>query len=153
MEWLNTHIEFWHWFVLGTLLIIIEVFAPGFVFLWFGISAIVIALLSSTIAMSFTVQLLLWSVLSVSSLLIMRRFVTKKRSLSLDKQDAEQALMSQIGMVISTNAGKPVGSLRFPSPVFGDDQWEFECSDELDAGDKVIVIGLAEGRLIVEKHR
>jgi hypothetical protein len=79
--------------------------------------------------------------------------VTKKRSLSLDKQDAEQALMSQIGMVTSTNAGKPVGSLRFPSPVFGDDQWEFECCDELEAGDKVIVTGLAESRLIVEKHR
>ena len=32
-------LEFWHWLVLGVVLAIIEVFAPGAFFLWLGISA------------------------------------------------------------------------------------------------------------------
>ena len=32
-------VEFWHWWALGGALAIVEVFAPGFVFLWLGIAA------------------------------------------------------------------------------------------------------------------
>ena len=32
-------IEFWHWWVLGVALIIVESLAPGFFFLWMGVAA------------------------------------------------------------------------------------------------------------------
>ena len=37
-EFLDT-IEFWHWWVLAALLVVIEVFAPSTVFLWPGVAA------------------------------------------------------------------------------------------------------------------
>ena len=30
---------FWHWWALGGLLVIVEAFAPGYMFLWFGAAA------------------------------------------------------------------------------------------------------------------
>ena len=36
MDWLNSSIEYWHWMVLGLLLVASEVFVPSFVMLWFG---------------------------------------------------------------------------------------------------------------------
>jgi len=31
-------VTFWHWWILGIALIIFEVFAPGAIFLWYGVS-------------------------------------------------------------------------------------------------------------------
>ncbi|PIE20616.1 MAG: hypothetical protein CSA61_01660 [Neptuniibacter caesariensis] len=152
MEWLDTHVVYWHWFVLGALLIILEAFAPGFIFLWFGISAAVIALLASYFDLTFTAQLLIWSALSLFSIFFMRMYIRKKDSLDYNRGNAEKELISQIGIVIVTNVGKDFGVLRFPSPVFGEDQWEFECEDDLDAGDKVIVTAILDNRLTVHKH-
>ena len=153
MEWLNTHIEYWHWFVLGAVLIITEVFVPGFVFLWFGISAIVIAILSKYVVMSFTMQLLLWAVLSVVAFFALKKLVAKNEHQKLSTPAAREALISQVGLVISANTGKPQGTLRFPSPVFGTDQWAFECDDELDVGEKVIVNDICENALMVNKYK
>lgn len=153
MEWLNTHIEYWHWFVLGAVLIITEVFVPGFVFLWFGISAIVIAILSKYVVISFTMQLLLWAVLSVAAFFVLKKLLAKDEHQKLSTPAAREALISQVGLVISANAGKPQGTLRFPSPVFGTDQWTFECDDDLDVGEKVIVKDICENALIVNKYK
>lgn len=153
MEWLNTYIDYWHWFVLGAVLIIAEVFVPGFIFMWFGISAIIIAILSKYVVMSFTIQLLLWAVLSVVAFFVLKKLVAKNEHQKLGTPAARDALISQVGLVISANAGKPLGTLRFPSPVFGTDQWTFECDDELDIGEKVIVKDICENALIVNKYK
>jgi membrane protein implicated in regulation of membrane protease activity len=36
---------YWHWWALGGLLVIVEAFAPGFMFLWFGAAAGLVGLL------------------------------------------------------------------------------------------------------------
>ena len=38
IEWLQ-QVEFWHWWILGVGLVIIEIVAPGAFFLWLGVSA------------------------------------------------------------------------------------------------------------------
>ena len=38
-------IEFWHWWVLALLLIGIEIFAPGFIFIWLAAAAGVVGVL------------------------------------------------------------------------------------------------------------
>ena len=32
-------VEFWHWWALGGVLLIVEALVPGFVFLWLGVAA------------------------------------------------------------------------------------------------------------------
>lgn len=64
----------WHWLVLGLLLVLAEMaVAGGFYFIFFGAAAIVVGLLASFgLAGPFGLQLLLFSVLSVGSLALFR---------------------------------------------------------------------------------
>jgi inner membrane protein len=51
---------FWHWWALGGLLVIVEAFAPGYMFLWFGAAAGLVGLV-----------LVIWPTLALSTQLLM----------------------------------------------------------------------------------
>ena len=67
-------IQWWHWLVVGLFLVVVELAAAGgFYVIFFGIAAILVGLLASVgAAGGIGVQLLLFSVLSVASLLLFR---------------------------------------------------------------------------------
>lgn len=65
----------WSWWVLGLLLLGVEVAAPGFFFLWFGIAAILIGVSALLINWPWQMQVLGFVVLSVVVALIARRFI------------------------------------------------------------------------------
>jgi membrane protein implicated in regulation of membrane protease activity len=69
----------WHWLVLGLLLVVAEMAASGgFYIIFFGIGAILVGMLASfEIAGPLWMQLLLFSAISVGSLLIFRRRLLK----------------------------------------------------------------------------
>ena len=49
-------IEPWHWLVLGFSLLIVEMFVPTFASLWFGVAAVIIAALASSLSYSIIVS-------------------------------------------------------------------------------------------------
>lgn len=57
----------WNWFILGFVLLAVEVLAPGFFFLWIGISALIIGFSTILIAWPWQVQMFGFAVLSVAS--------------------------------------------------------------------------------------
>lgn len=66
MEEFFLGLQFWHWLVFGSILIIIEVFAPSAIFLWPGAAAIVIGLVNLAVPELTWMYLLSgWAVLSV----------------------------------------------------------------------------------------
>ena len=68
-------ITYWHWWILAAALIILEVFAPGAFFLWLGIAAGVVGgLIYLTPALGWEYQVLVFSVLSVASILVWRKY-------------------------------------------------------------------------------
>ena len=71
-------LEFWHWWIFATVLIIVEVFAPGAIFMWMGVAAGVVGfgllLLPGT---SWEIQFLVFAVLSVGSVLAWRRYARR----------------------------------------------------------------------------
>ncbi len=68
---LTLAITFWHWLAFGLLLVVVEVFAPGFVFFWLGLGAIITgAVLFLSPSMAWQFQLLLFACLSILSLSI-----------------------------------------------------------------------------------
>jgi inner membrane protein len=64
----------WSWWLLGLILLGVEVIVPGFFFLWFGIAAILIGVSALLIDWPWQWQVLGFVVLSVISALIGRRF-------------------------------------------------------------------------------
>lgn len=79
MELTSTEI----WTIIGVLLLVVEIFAVSFFFMFFGIGALATALLSWVgVLDSITAQLLVFVVISVASIFIFR----KKLKLSFDKR-------------------------------------------------------------------
>jgi inner membrane protein len=81
---------FWHWWALAAVLLAIETFIPGAVFLWMGISAAVVgALIYFMPALGWEVQLLIFAPLSVITFLLWRSYHRHHPTVS------EQPLLNQ----------------------------------------------------------
>ncbi|MET1412784.1 NfeD family protein [Roseibium sp. HPY-6] len=70
----------WTWFVMGLLLLGLEVVAPGSILLWFGLSALVVGVIALVFDPGWQVLVSLFLVLSIVSLLIGRRMMLKLAS-------------------------------------------------------------------------
>ena len=57
---------YWHWFAAGVALLIVEMFLPtGFVLMWMGISAIVVGVIAWLVPTPWTLEVMLFAVLSI----------------------------------------------------------------------------------------
>ena len=63
----------WSWWILGLLLLGVEIMAPGFVFIWFGLAALVVGGVALLTTIGWQTQLILFAVLSLVMVLIGRR--------------------------------------------------------------------------------
>ena len=73
-EWLE-HIVFWHWWILAGLLLIVELTAPAFFFLWLGIAAAATGLLLLVFpAIPVEMQLILFAALSIVAVIAWRKY-------------------------------------------------------------------------------
>jgi len=74
----------WSWWILGLILLAVEVFAPGLFFLWFGIAAILIGIGALVFDWPWQFQVLGFLALSVVAVLIGRRFAVEPHGESED---------------------------------------------------------------------
>lgn len=140
----------WIWMVLGAVLLILEIVAPGVFLLWLGIAAILTGTLSlqlwSTGFWSWQVQVLVFLALSVASILIGRRLFPAG-----GKDDTDQPLLNQRDRQLvgrTATLEEPIvdgqGRVRL-----GDTLWRVSGPD-LPAGTRVRVSGAKDGELTVE---
>lgn len=145
MEW----VAYWHWLVLGLVLVALEIFTAGFVLLWLGLSALVVGLLSYLFNLGFSTELLIWAALSVVELFLWFRFIQPRfRDKTLSGMSRE-AIIGQVGLVIQSNVGER-GRLRFSMPLLGNDEWSFICEEQLRIGDRVSVTDVSGNTLVVK---
>lgn len=68
-------LDFWHWWIIAVLLMAVEALLPGFIFLWMGAAAAVVgALVLLFPAMSWEIQLLIFSLLSIVTIVAFKRY-------------------------------------------------------------------------------
>jgi membrane protein implicated in regulation of membrane protease activity len=151
---MNNSILWILWIVLGVILIIAEVFTPGFVLLWFGIGALAAALAGAVGITSLPLQFLIFVVVSVSltaasRTLFVNYFSRKKVDESL--KTGMRALPGKVGIVVSSSRG-PMneGAVK----VFGSTWTAFPAEGEelLEAGDRVSVERVEGSRIYVRRY-
>lgn len=150
IEWLNQHVAYWHWIVLGLLLAGLEIFLPSFVLIWFGAAALCVGLLTWLVPVGLTGQLVLWILLSLGFLVLWMKFVAP---LMRDRTLAglsREAIIGQTGIVVRYNSESGRGLLKFPAPILGSEDWEFICEGKLASGDRVSVVEVSGNSLIVK---
>ena len=75
MTELLANIDYWHWLILGGVLLLVEVAAAGFFFLWLAIAAAITGLVLLLFpGLDWQYQLMLFSGLSVISIAAFRRY-------------------------------------------------------------------------------
>ena len=73
-EWMD-NIVFWHWWIIAGVLLILELTAPAFFFLWLGMAAAATGLIVLVIpGLSLGTQLVLFSILSVVAVIAWRKY-------------------------------------------------------------------------------
>lgn len=131
-------LAFWHWLVLGVVLVIIEVFAPGAFFLWLGISAgIVGSVLWIFPGISWELQILFFAILSIASVVIARRYLTA-HPLETDLPNLNQRGQQYVGRIFTLT--EPVVNGQGKIQV-DDSTWKITCED-CPAGTKVTIDGV-----------
>ena len=70
--------EFWHWWVLGVVLGIMEMLLPGTILLWMGVSAGIVGLVLLVVpTISWEYQWLIFAILSVATILVSWRYLKR----------------------------------------------------------------------------
>lgn len=137
----------WHWIVLGIVLMLLELAVPAFFLLWFGLGAVVVGV--SVLAfpgLSFAWHIIIWTASSV--LLIWLWFKVFRPSIHKTRIGLSKGtVLGEIGLVARDIRPYQKGQVRFQKPVLGDDVWEAISEDEIKAGERVKVLEV-EGNIL-----
>ncbi|MBU2537315.1 MAG: NfeD family protein [Proteobacteria bacterium] len=135
------NILWWHWIVLGIILVLMEIVVPSFTIFWFGLGAIVTGLLLAVFPeFSLKWQLLLFSLSSIGfTFCWFRFFVPRKKTKTLLAD--EQTAIGQTG-IAATSALTPgeLGRVAFSVPVLGEESWRYQSDEPIETGNRVRVV-------------
>ena len=146
-QYLET-LAYWDWFIAGLVLVILEVFAPGAVFLWLGIAAGVVgAVVFFAPYLDWKFQFTLFAVLSVVSIVVSRRYL-KRRPLETDHPNLNRRGAQYVGRDLILDAALSGGRGRLR---VDDTTWRVEGPD-LPAGAKVRVTAVNGATLKIEAN-
>ncbi|WP_372717325.1 NfeD family protein [Immundisolibacter sp.] len=144
---------YWHWLTLGMALIIAELFIASFFVFWFGLGALLVGLLvwlNPTLSTAW--QVLGWSLASGLMTLLWFRYLRPLMKDRTQAGNARGAVIGEAGRVLRAPHGTNRGTVRFTTPLLGDDEWEFICEGSVVIGDRVYVKDFSGNTLVVEKR-
>lgn len=130
---------FWHWWTLGLVLLILEMMAPTFMFLWMSAAAAVVGVLLFFVPeLSWQMQVSLFSVLSIIAILFFRRYV-KRHPRKNDQPHLNQRGKSYVGRTFTLTDPiiNGIGEVRVDDTL-----WRVHGSD-LPAGTQIRVTGVS----------
>lgn len=146
-------LETWHWLAIGTALIVLEIFLPTFASLWFGLSALLVALVLWLIpSLSFAGQMIIWGTLSILLTIAWFKFI---KPLSIDKTRAglpRESTIGQVGIVIQTDLEHGQIKVRFTLPLLGNDEWFCRTTQPVQVGERVQVIDILGNDFLVKPY-
>jgi membrane protein implicated in regulation of membrane protease activity len=138
-----------YWFYLGIVLIILEVMTPGLVSIFFGLSALVVAMITFMApGIPEWAQWVMFSIFSVLFIVLLRK--TLKKTFSGTSEVTED--------LFDAYTGKRATVVEFISPgkpgrvEFNGSDWTAEAEEELDVGMLVRIKSKKNLTLYVEKN-
>ncbi len=134
----------WHWVVFGLLLVVSEIVVPLFVIIWFGLAAIIVGFIDFLFDTPFTLEIALWTILSVVLLVLWFKFFKGK---SITESGQSDFRLETKGIVIKKIPHGERGKVRFEAPVLGSSQWHATSEENLEVGTIVHIIEV-NGQLI-----
>jgi membrane protein implicated in regulation of membrane protease activity len=135
----------WSWWVIGAILLLLELLLPGVFFMWLGIAALVIGVIDIFVDLSWQIEVAIFAVLSVVSLLFLRPHFKERLSRSANP-NLNQRMYDYVGKryVLDQAIVNGSGKVRIDDTL-----WVVTGADRA-RGEWVKVTGVDGLKLIVE---
>ncbi len=142
-------LQWWHWLVLGMLLMGIEMLTPTFFLMWFGLGAVLVGLTVTLLPLGFTAQILAWTLASAAMTGIWLKFFRNPDRTHAGR--AKEGVLGVTGLVTRAIPEMGQGEVLFQRPVLGSDRWPVVADSPIPVGDKVRIVDVLGQTLQVEK--
>ena len=138
------------WFMIGLGLFLLELVIPGFFIFFFGLGAWVTALVCLIGNPGINVQIIIFAITSVLSLLGLRRIIQKKFFYSkVDKSgEVEDEFTGKEALAATDFGGQLTGKVEFKGTM-----WNAESLSEIKTGQRVIILKKDSFKLFVEPKK
>jgi len=138
------------WFIMGLVLLLLELVIPGFVIFFFGIGAWITALICLIANPGINLQVIIFAVTSVLALLAFRKIIQKKFIYTRDdRSDAvEDEFTGKEAVVKEDILPGKTGKVEFKGT-----SWKAESDSEVKAGQAVIITKKESFKLFVQPKK
>lgn len=139
--------DVWFWFILGVLLLIGELLAPGVFLLWLAFAAAITGVINFIMPLDWQGEIVTFAILSVALVIASWRFVRRQHRPHSDQPDLNQRQVGYVGrratllQAISNGSGKV---------KIDDTVWD-ATGDDMPQGTAVIVRSVSGTTLHVER--
>jgi membrane protein implicated in regulation of membrane protease activity len=135
------------WFLIGLVLFLLELVIPGFVIFFFGVGAWFTAIICLFAEPGINIQIIIFAITSVLSLVALRRIIQKKFFYNRDNQaiDIDDEFTGKEAVAISQMGPGIKGKVEFKGTT-----WDAESESQVDNGQTVIILEKENFKLIVE---
>ena len=145
IEFLTTELLWWHWVVFGISLITIEIFLGTFFMLGLGLAAMIVGVLDNLFSMSLEVELVIWIILSLISILIWFKYLKDNRVETTGQSNYSLETQGEVKEAIPANGR---GKVKFDTPVLGNTVWHATSKEAISTGSRIEIVEI-KGQLIV----
>jgi membrane protein implicated in regulation of membrane protease activity len=138
------------WFILGLGLFLMELVIPGFFIFFFGLGAWITALICLMADPSINLQIIIFAITSVLSLIGLRSIIQKKffYNRGSKSDDVEDEFTGKEALAVSDFGGMQTGKVEFKGTT-----WTAESTSEISIGQRVLIIQKESFKLIVEPKK
>lgn len=140
----------WHWAVLGLVLLIAEIFLPTFFVLWFGVGALITAIVFWLFGIGIYAQVILWLLVSSAFALLWFKYLNPKRH-KTSAGLGGASVVGQTGLVIFAYDGVHDGRVRFVVPVLGSSEWAFKSDAPIEVGARIVISDVLGNTLFCQR--
>ncbi|MEA1953120.1 MAG: NfeD family protein [Campylobacterota bacterium] len=149
IEFLNETVLWWHWIILGIVLLILEMNMGTFFMLGFGVAAILVGTLDNFMGTSFKTELFIWMVFSILSIAIWFKWFRTKL---VSNSGQSNYKLDTLGTVMEDIEPHSRGKVTFDTPVLGNTSWHATAKVNIAKNTRVKIVEI-NGQLIeVQPH-
>ena len=144
IEFLNETVLWWHWIVLGIILLILEMNMGTFFMLGLGVAAIIVGIIDTLVDTSFTMELSIWMLLSILAIAAWFKWF---REPPLTDSGQSNYRLDTLGIVREDIQPHSRGKVTFDAPVLGNTSWHATAKVDIDKNTRVQIVQI-NGQLI-----
>lgn len=134
------------WFIAFVILLVIELVTVNLVTIWFAIGAVA-AIITTIFTDSILIQCIVFTVVSVISLLITKPLIKKFKKFEVEPTNSDRVI-GKVGEVTQKIGRNKYGEVK----VYGN-TWTASSKQVINVGERVKVLSIDGVKLVVEKEK